>query len=72
MIIQKLAIVFIKRSHTLSGRKRTPNSTKGYERKIIPSALGETESSAPQNPIFLSFVDVISEDKMRCGAVRLF
>ena len=72
MILPKLAMALIKRSHTLSGRKRTPNSTKGYERKIIPSALGETESSAPQNPIFLSFVDVISEYNMLCGAVRVF
>jgi len=45
--------------HTLSGRKRTPNSTKGYALKIRPSARGETESSAPQKPSFRSFVLVI-------------
>ena len=36
--------------HTLSGRNKTPNSTKGYARLMIPKRLGFTESSTPQNP----------------------
>ncbi|VEU44436.1 unnamed protein product [Pseudo-nitzschia multistriata] len=44
---------------SLSGRKRTPNSTKGYRWAYATSCLGWTESSTPQRPTARSFMALV-------------